>query len=89
MSKKTEVVTDVNVTEDNKGAYLNVETEPVSKLLEGVSLKTYDDRPNAWTLLVAGFASGRNGYGVSTTLKDSIQFADQVLVERDRRFPNE
>lgn len=53
--------------------------------LSAVSLNHYD-RARAWDMYVAGALAGRLG---PSTVQTAITLADQILAERDSRFPVE
>ena len=83
---KEKVVTDLQL----EGTELVVEEKELdigTATLEAVSIAEYD-RARAWDAYVAGALAGRSTDGPSA-LQYALQFADQALAERDRRFPVE
>lgn len=83
---KEKVLTDLR-TEDTESVVADKGLDIGTATLEAVSIAEYD-RARDWSRFVAGALAGRSTDGPSA-LQYALQFADQALAERDRRFPVE
>lgn len=94
-ASRKEVVTAIDVIEQYtpKGTQtiLNVETENVEKLLEGIQgeVLKLDDRPRVWAKFAAAAVSADRGgtWVIKARVQDATAIADQLLAEWERRFP--